>query len=115
MAYQTKMLLRLAAPAVAVFVMGLVAASSVDAISSLSMVFGGSPASPDSGNTVALGTGVIAFVISAFQIIRYWRWTRGEGDICYVCTCLLGREREGRYGPYRNCLGCGKNHSTSRI
>lgn len=42
---------------------------------------------------------------------RYWRWERGEIVGCGRCGGLLGRERNGRWGPYRKCLDCRKNES----
>lgn len=63
--------------------------------------------------TVMTGAG-ISLAMLVYQILRLWRWTRGRGPACYVCGCLLGRVREGWYGPYRKCLGCGKNHSLAR-
>lgn len=115
MAYQTKMVLRLAAPAVMVFAVGMVMAFSVDTVTSLPVLTNRPPAVPDIGDLVALGSGFTALLIYGFQMFRYWRWTLGEGDVCFVCACLLGRERDGRYGPYRKCLGCGKNHAVGRI
>jgi hypothetical protein len=49
-----------------------------------------------------------------FQLFRVAQWQRGVSKICFVCACLLGRERQGRWGSYRKCLGCGKSHSISR-
>ncbi len=46
-----------------------------------------------------------------FQTARFWMWTRGRGPDCPSCGCLLGIERVGRWGPYRSCYQCGKNHS----
>lgn len=39
---------------------------------------------------------------------RVSRARRGIGVLC-PCGCALGAERDGRYGPYRKCLGCSKN------
>lgn len=43
---------------------------------------------------------------------RYWRWERGAAPTCSHCDGMLGFERNGRYGPYRRCLACGKNEPT---
>lgn len=42
-----------------------------------------------------------------------WRIIRAEQGRELLCDCggLLGRERVGRYGPYRRCLQCSRNHS----
>lgn len=53
----------------------------------------------------------LSFLLFALQGVRLWRWRLGKTDDCFVCGCLLGHEREGRWGLYRKCLGCGKNHS----
>jgi hypothetical protein len=115
MSHQTKMFLRLAAPAVLVFIGGMALAYAADAVGSLPVLLGGHAALTGAGNDIAMGTGVVSSAIYAFQMHRYWRWTSGVGDVCFVCSCILGREREGRFGPYRKCLGCDKNHAVGRI
>lgn len=52
-----------------------------------------------------LGLGLL-FVGRA--VYRLWQWQRGEGLLC-DCGGLLGREIDGRYGLYRQCLACGRN------
>ena len=69
---------------------------------------------PDLPFQIAMAGAGVSLAPSLYQALRLWRWTRGKGAVCYVCGCLLGREREGRYGAYRKCLGCGKNHSLSK-
>lgn len=51
-----------------------------------------------------------AFVIGHFGWVccRLWRAEHGKGLLC-ECGGLLGRERDGRYGPYRKCLACSNN------
>lgn len=115
MTYETKMFIRLALPSIAVLGLGLVTAACADMLSNAPVAFGGTPLVSGIGNLVALGSGALALVVYGIGMLRYWRWTRDEGDICFVCGCLLGREREGRFGPYRKCLGCGKNHALGRI
>lgn len=41
---------------------------------------------------------------------RFWRWDWRGIDTC-ECGGLLGRERIGRWGPYRHCLMCLRNIS----
>jgi hypothetical protein len=109
------MLARMCAPALATMALAMVVAVVVSTISEFPAVLGGQPVWPGLGNTIALTGLGVSLTIYAAQLIRYRRWTEGKSDCCYVCTCLLGREREGRYGPYRKCLGCGKNHALGRI
>lgn len=44
----------------------------------------------------------------AWVTYRLWRADRGEGVLC-ACGGLLGAERAGRYGRYRQCLACSRN------
>ena len=115
MTYETRMVLRLAAPAVLVFVAGMTLAVTMDAFSNLPMAMGGHQLMPGMGDRIAIGTGVLALLVYAGRMLRYWRWTRGGAETCFVCSCLLGHERGGRFGPYRKCLGCGKNHAVGRV
>lgn len=115
MSHQTKMLLRLAAPAVAVFFFGMLLAFVIDTVTSLPMLIGGQVVQESLENKVAIGTAAVSSLVYAIAMVRYWRWTRDEGDMCSVCGCLLGRERDGRYGPHRKCLGCAKNHAIGRL
>ncbi|QDE39866.1 hypothetical protein FIV34_11915 [Luteibacter pinisoli] len=115
MSYETRMVLRLAAPGVLVFVAGIILAVAMDALGSLPVAMGGQPFLPGVGDDLALGTGVVALLVYAGRMLRYWRWTRGDTDICFVCSCLLGQERHGRFGTYRKCLGCGKKHAVGRL
>jgi|GEM_PF-1513081 hypothetical protein len=115
MTYETKMLLRLAAPAVVVLGVGLALATMASTLSDLLKAMGGAPLFDGIGDVIALATAILAGGVYFGQMLRYWRWTEGGGDLCFVCTCLLGRERDGRFGPYRKCLGCGKNHALGRI
>jgi hypothetical protein len=65
---------------------------------------GGAPVWPELPGTVV----ALYYLV---QFARLLLWQRGHADSCYVCGCLLGRERQGRWGAYRRCLGCSKNHS----
>jgi hypothetical protein len=115
MAYQTKMSLRMCLPAVDIVVGAMLLATMAGALTDLPRVLGDQPLWPKLGDTVALGGLVLALATYLAAVWRFRRWERGEGDRCFVCTCLLGREREGRFGPYRKCLGCGKNHALVRL
>jgi hypothetical protein len=57
---------------------------------------------------LATATCVVLFVV---QAARIWRWKEGRSASCPTCGCLLGGIREGRWGPYRKCLGCRTNHA----
>src|ERR1700727_1465942 len=57
-----------------------------------------------------LGT-AIAVGVFAYQMFRGWQWFRGAGIRCLSCDCLMIGEKDGPYGTYRKCLGCGKNQS----
>jgi len=41
---------------------------------------------------------------------RLWRAHNGVGRLC-SCGGILGGEIDGRWGPYRKCLACGRNVS----
>lgn len=49
-----------------------------------------------------------ALLHGSWVTLRLWRARQGEGLLC-ECGGLLGSERDGRYGPYRRCLGCSRN------
>jgi hypothetical protein len=113
MSYHTRMFLRMSLPALAICLASIVLATAAGLFGGALSALGGPPEWAGLGNAIALGGLVLSLLVYGFQTFRYWRWTLGEGECCYVCGCLLGREREGRFGPYRRCLGCGKNHSLS--
>lgn len=52
---------------------------------------------------VGLGAALAMFAALTW---RLWRWKRDEGPMCHRCGGALGKEIEGRYGPYRRCLAC---------
>ncbi|WP_445147304.1 hypothetical protein [Dyella sp. Tek66A03] len=112
MSYVSRMCARLLAPSVLPLLAALLAATIAQTLSDLPAQLGGAPAWPRvPGTLVAIGVGASALYY-LIQMVRLLRWRQGRTDSCYVCTCLLGRERQGRWGEYRRCLGCGKNHST---
>jgi len=53
----------------------------------------------------------LAGLLGIATSVRLWRWELGRALIC-GCGGLLGREREGRYGAYRKCMACGRNHGS---
>lgn len=57
---------------------------------------------------VPMSAFVAAIAYGTWAVVRLWRAEHGEGLLC-GCGGLLGRERDGRYGPYRQCLKCSKN------
>lgn len=111
MSYVSRMCARLLLPSAAPLLASLLLAVIAQAVSNESIASGAAPAWPSlPDHLVALGAGS-STVYYLIQLVRLWRWRKGFADSCYVCTCLLGRERQGRWGQYRRCLGCGKNHS----
>jgi hypothetical protein len=60
---------------------------------------------------ITLGGAAGCVGIFAVQAARIWRWKEGKGPSCPTCGCLLGGVRDGRHGPYRQCLGCRTNHN----
>lgn len=111
MAYHTKMFLRMCVPALAVLAGSMLLAFLASTLSTLPMVLGGGSLFPGLGDLIALGGLVVATVVYSLTLVRFRRWERGHGDCCFVCGCLVGTVRDGRFGPYRRCLGCGKNHA----
>jgi len=57
---------------------------------------------------VPLAMLLFAALAGARAFYRLRAAERGEGLLC-SCGGLLGRERDGRYGPYRRCLACSDN------
>lgn len=114
MAYQMRMLFRLAAPAAVVLAGGLLLACVAGVLGDVALGSGAKPFWSGLGDAVALASGALATVTYLTGMVRYWRWTNYVGDMCYVCLSLMGRVRDGWYGPYRKCLSCGKNHAQAR-
>ena len=46
-------------------------------------------------------------------LIASTRLMRGNTDDALICDCggLLGARRQGRFGAYRKCAACGRNHA----
>lgn len=57
---------------------------------------------------VPLAALVFATAHGAWVSYRLWQAERGVGLLC-ECGGLLGGERDGRYGPYRQCMACSRN------
>jgi len=111
MSYVSRMCARLLVPSVVPLLVALVVALIARALSDLPVALGGAPAWPElPGDLVMVGVGASALYY-LLQMMRLLRWRQGRADACYVCSCLLSYERQGRWGAYRRCLGCGKNHS----
>lgn len=111
MSYVSRMCARLLVPSVVPLLASLLVAVVAKTLLDLPVSLGGAPVWPELPDTlVALGLGASALYYLV-QFTRLLQWRRGHTDSCYVCGCLLGRERQGRWGAYRRCLGCSKNHS----
>ena len=111
MSYITKMCLRMMGWCLLPIFFAALVAWPMSAVLELPIATGGQPVLPDLPWLVVSTGAAITLVLLVYQSIRVWCWERGRGDGCFVCGCLLGRERSRRWGPYRKCLGCGKNHS----
>lgn len=111
MSYVSRMCARLLVPSLVPLLASLLVATVAKTRSDLPVQLGGTPTWPWApGALVAIGVGLSALYY-LIQMVRLLRWRQGRADSCYVCDCLLGRERRGRSGDYRRCLGCGKHHS----
>jgi hypothetical protein len=53
-------------------------------------------------------------IASGWAAWIYWQWSGGRASSCPRCSMALGRERVGRWGRYRPCLGCRKNVNVRR-
>jgi len=111
LSYINKMCLRMMGWCLLPTLFAVLVAWPMSVVLALSATAGGQPVLPDLPWQLASIGAAVTLVLWAYQMIRLWRWEHGKGDGCFVCGCLLGRERSGRWGPYRKCLGCGKNHS----
>lgn len=110
MSYVDRMCLRLMAPCLLPALCGALLAWSAEGLLGLPRP-AGATAAPDLPSYLIIAGGAASVALYAVQAGRLLRWRRGRGDACYVCGCLLGRTREGPWGPYRGCLGCGRRHA----
>lgn len=111
MSYVDRMCLRLMAPCLLPALCGAMFAWAAEAVLGLPRLAGGPVLAPSLPSYLIVAGGAASVALYAVQAGRLLRWRRGRGHACYVCGCLLGRVREGRWGPYRRCLGCGKHHT----
>lgn len=105
-----KMCLRMLAWCFAPLIIAVPLAVAVSALSDAFTRLGASSPLADVSWEVAVAASIAGAVILLVQAIRIWRWKEGKSDACRNCGCLLGRERDGRWGPYRKCLACRANH-----
>lgn len=111
MLYASRMCARLLLHSLLPMAAATLIATMAYTLSELPTRLGGAPLWPGAPSVLlyaGAGTSVLLYV---FQFIRLVRWHQGRGTACYVCGCLLGRERAGRRGPHRRCLGCGQSHA----
>lgn len=113
MSYETKMYLQLAKPCVLVLMMTPLFAWVASTLSDVLVRLGGQELWPDLSFYVASAGMAVFLCVSVFQLFRLWQRERGKEELCFVCGCLLGDEKEGRRGLYRKCLGCGSTQSLS--
>lgn len=111
MSYITKMQLRMLLPCPMPIFFGAIISWILSTIDDLPGALGGQPVNSQISDYIFFAGFAITILMMMYQCVRLWRWSRGEGDTCYVCGCLLGEEKRGRWGAYRPCLGCPKNHS----
>jgi hypothetical protein len=114
MSYVDRMCLRMMVFSLVPLALGGLVAWLLAALLDLPSRLGGQTLFPDLPLKVAMAGAGVSLALSLYQALRLWRWRQGKGASCYVCGCLLGRERDGRYGPYRKCLGCPTNHAVSK-
>ncbi len=111
MSYSTKMQLRMLLPCLMPLLLGTLVSWVLNTIDSLPGGLGGQAVESQMPGYIFFTGLAVTTLALAYQCFRLWRWSRGAGDTCYVCGCLLGDERQGRWGDYRPCLGCPKNHA----
>jgi hypothetical protein len=85
-------------------------AMGISAFSNAFAQMGAPPPSLDLSWLIPMVAAAVCVVLFAIQATRIWRWKEGKSLSCPTCGCLLGGVREGRWGPYRKCLGCRANH-----
>lgn len=61
----------------------------------------------------SLAWAIVALAAIPFVSVtaRLLLWSHGYGVMCDKCGGPLGREKSGRYGVYRTCLGCGTHRN----
>ena len=106
-----KMCLRLMAACFLPIIFAVPIAVGVSALDNAFVNMGAPPLSPDFPWLITLVAAAACVVLFAIQGSRIWRWKEGKSLSCPNCGCLLGGIRDGRWGPYRKCLGCRTNHA----
>ena len=100
------MVFRLFLPTAFTLLMAIIAWGYISALptaGTFAVIYGWAPWLP----LVLLSVATLQGLHAAY---RLWRWDAAEVDTC-ECGGLLGRERVGRWGPYRRCLMCRRNIS----
>jgi hypothetical protein len=97
MSYSTKMQLRMLLPCLAPVLFGGLASWVLSTIDNLPGSLGGRPVESQIPDDIFLAGFAITMVMMVYQCVRLWRWSRGEGDLCYVCAavCLARKSRAG--------------------
>ena len=54
------------------------------------------------------GTWILTLLLLAWSGLRFWWYASGRGPMCDRCGGMQV-DRNGRYGPYWQCLRCGAN------
>lgn len=111
MSYESRMYARLLLCSLLPLAAATLIATVAYTLSELPARLGGAPLWPNVPSELLDAGAGASVLLYVFQLIRLVRWHQGRGTACYVCGCLLGRERVGRRGPYRRCLGCGQSHA----
>jgi len=106
-----RMCVRLLAVSLLPLVIAVPIATGISAFYNALTQMGAPEPSVDLPWIVALVAAVACLVLFAVQATRIWQWKEGKSLDCPACGCLLGGARDGRWGPYRRCLGCRTNHS----
>jgi hypothetical protein len=114
MSFERRMYLRLATPCLLVVLATILFAWVTSTLSTIPAVLGASAMWPDLPFYVCFTGALVFAVMSGIQFLRLWQREQGKAEVCLVCSCLLGAERRGRFGPYRKCLGCERNYSLAR-
>lgn len=111
MSHVDKMCLRLLVICFLPLVFAVPVAMAISAFDNAFAQMGVPPPSSDLPRLITLAAVAVCLALFAVQGARIWRWKEGRSPSCPTCGCLLGGIKEGRWGPYRRCLGCRGNHS----
>lgn len=106
-----KMCVRLLAVSFLPLIIAVPIAMGVSAFYNALAHMGAPPPSIDLPWLITIVAAAACVILFTIQATRIWRWKEGRSLSCPQCGCLLGGVRDGRWGPYRKCLGCRTNHS----